>query len=116
MATDENFFQNVQNNLKWFLDRLCISKEKFKDMAQHGQLTHGLGAIMVKVQFDDLMSKNGDRLQVAYVPVSILDEMGSSKAAEDARKVVLESGDFCLVVMSARDSLALVDSCIVNCK
>ena len=111
---DESYFVEVQGRLKWFMDRLILSKQRFKNIALQGLEDHGPGAVMVKVEHEDLMAKNGDNLKVAYVPIAVLDQMGNPKAVVDAKAANAVHGEFCLVVMSRTDSLALLDSCVVS--
>ena len=105
---------SIETALRWVFDRLVSQKEQFRPIATNGFATHGRGAMIVQIQFDHLMTRKGDQLQVAYIPQKMVEEFQNDLLNEYVSRYDAVGKEFVLTVVSRKDTQTFVSSNIMQ--
>jgi hypothetical protein len=104
----------VEEALRWIFKRLLAHTEHFRPMATGGFSTSGRGAVVVQIQFDDLMARKGDKLQVAFIPDKLLHDFHNDLLSEYVSKYEAMQNEFVLTVVSRKDVQSFISSDIIQ--
>ena len=107
---------SVEQALRWVFQRLVAMKEQFRPMATDGFSTYGRGAVVVRIRFEDLMTRNGNQLQVAYLPDKLREEFHNDVLSAYVNKYSAVQQEFVLTVVARKDTQSFIASDIITSK